>query len=154
MKHPRRVSTTVIALLASAALGMQFARAEPTDPQHSIRLSAVGSAKARPDTVYVLMKVESGSPQLAQAIRDNTKQVSDFMAALAGLGIPGSDMRVSNFVVAPMYESRGVAFSRNVILTIPAIDKKPQDEVTRLLARIQDLGAKYGSSCVTCIGSG
>jgi uncharacterized protein YggE len=154
MKYSGTVSIAVISLLASAALGMQPVRAESPGTSSRILLKAVGSVKARPDTLYILMKVESGSPRLASAISDNAKQVAEFMAALARVGIPEANMRLSNFVVVPLYESRGVIFSRNVIVTIPDIDRKPEGEVARLLARTQDIGAKYGSSCVTCIGSG
>jgi uncharacterized protein YggE len=119
-----------------------------------IEIREVAAVRALPDTLYILMKVESQSARLSHAIADNERQIAEFGAALERQGFARSALKTNNFVVAPVYESPGVIFSRNLVITVPGINRKTPDEITALLARAQDLGARYGSSCITCIGSG
>ena len=49
-----------------------------------IRIREVASVHAKPDTAYLLMRVESGSVSLTQAIQDNERQISSFLEGLDG----------------------------------------------------------------------
>jgi Protein of unknown function (DUF541) len=119
-----------------------------------ISIREIATVQAQPDNLYVLMKVQSEAAQLSQAIEQNSRAIKGFTAALAGIGVEPTAVRVTNFVVTPLVLGRGVGFSRNLVIAIPGIEKKSPGEIERLMARIQDLGARYGSQCVTCIGSG
>jgi hypothetical protein len=103
---------------------------------------------------YLMMKVETQASLLGQAIDQNGKAVAAFVDALCRSGIDRSSIRVTNFIVSRSLMGIGASFSRNVILAIPGIGAMSAGEFSRLMAKVQDLGARFGSSCVTCIGSG
>ena len=119
-----------------------------------IRIREVASVRAKPDTAYLLMKVESGSVSLTQALQDNLKQISSFLEGLEGLGFEKKAISVRNFVVTPQYMGSGVSLSRNLVIPMVEIDRQDPEKLEGLFAEVQDLGARYGSHCVTCIGSG
>lgn len=125
-----------------------------SDADQSIRIREVAAVKLQPDTLYLLMKIQSEGAQLQQAIDQNRKAVDGFIAALKQLPIEPSDIRLSNLVVTSTMMRTGASFARNVLITIPNIDRKPEGEINKLIAAVQDLGARYGSHCITCIGSG
>lgn len=120
----------------------------------TIRIREEGRVKVSPDTLYLLMKVESSAAQLGQAMEQNKKAVEGFVEALGGLGISSDSIRQTNFVVTPSATGYGASFARNVVITIPSIDQKAPGEIRKLMAKAQDLGARFGSNCITCIGSG
>ena len=133
------------------------AQSELTNTQsgpRQIRIHEVGSVKARADTAYLLMTVQTERSQLAQAIRDNEKQLQDFITALAQSGVSKQSLAVRNFVVTPVRYGKGFNLARNLVITVEHMDSKPPGEFAQLMAEVQDIGARFGSDCVTCIGSG
>lgn len=129
--------------------GIVFSRDDQT-----IRIREESTLRVRPDTLYLLMKVETEGAQLSQAIDRNKKTVEGFVEALKALQIDASAIRLTNFIVGPLEMGSGVSFARNVVITIRDIDRQPAAEVNKLIAEAQDLGARFGSQCITCIGSG
>ncbi len=119
-----------------------------------IRISEIASVKAKPDTAYVLMTVNTERGLLADATRENEKQVLAFITALEKLGIASGSIGVKNFVVEANVVGRGYSVSQNLVITQTDVNRRPAQELARLMAQIQDVGARFGSSCVTCIGSG
>jgi hypothetical protein len=119
-----------------------------------IRIREEGIVRVPPDTLYLLMKTETEGAQLGQAIEQNRKAVDGFVDALKRLGIEKEFIRQTNFVVSRSLMGSGTSYARNVVITIPAIDQKTPGEIKQLMARVQDLGARFGSNCITCIGSG
>jgi len=119
-----------------------------------IRIREVVSVRAQPDTAYLLMTVGTERSQLAEAVRENEKQLQAFVAALKQIGISPAALSIKNFVVAPVIMGRGFSLARNLIITVEQINTRPADEFAQLRARVQDVGARFGSSCITCIGSG
>ena len=124
------------------------------EQNHQIRIREVGVVPVKPDILYLLMKVTSERGQLSQAMEENRKNVAAFMDALKHLGIRESAIRLKNFVVLPVEGGPGVSFSRNLVVGLDGLATKPAEEITQLVAKIQDLGAQYGSDCITCIGGG
>jgi len=149
-------SATLFSLtfLWSGARGSDRPEGPFTDQPKLIRIRQEASVKARPDTAYFLMTVESESGQLAQAIRENQEQLADFTAALRRIGISDAAIRIRNFLVTRATGPVGVTFARNLVITVEGLDRRPDEELARLMAQVQDLGARYGSDCITCIGSG
>ena len=150
-------------LLISALVGISFglipARVQSQisytqSGQKQIRIHEVASVKARADTAYLLMTVQTEKSQLTQAFRDNENQMQSFMAALAQAGIPREAFQVRNFVVTPTNYGRGFNLARNLVITVEHVDSMPPSEFFQLMAMMQDLGARFGSDCITCIGSG
>ncbi|MFH1573908.1 MAG: SIMPL domain-containing protein, partial [Acidobacteriota bacterium] len=83
-----------------------------------IRIHELAVVKARPDTAYILMKVEAQSSRLGHAIAETDKRAAAFTAALRDAGIPDSAIRLSNFLVSPAISGAGYCFARNVIIVI------------------------------------
>lgn len=122
-------------------------------------IEAVGTETAPPDLIHLMMKMESQSGLAADATRKGEKQLSEFLAAVDSLQIPNLTYRVANSMIttalAGEEELSGFVYTRNIIFTFapPQPGATPAD-VDRLVARLEDLGARYNSHCVTCIGSG
>jgi hypothetical protein len=124
------------------------------EQNHQIRIREVGVVPVKPDILYLLMKVTSERGQLSQAMEENRKNVAAFMDSIKQLGIRESAIRLKNFVVLPVEGGPGFSFSRNLVIGLDGLASKPTEEITQLVAKVQDLGAQYGSDCITCIGSG
>ncbi len=125
-----------------------------SDADQTVRIRQEGTVKVRPDTLYMLMKVENEAARMDQALDQNQKAVDGFVAALKGLKIDPSSIRVTNFIVGPTMLRSGVTFARNIVITLTGIDQMPAAGIDRLVASVQDVGARFGSHCITCIGSG
>jgi uncharacterized protein YggE len=156
-------SHQIFRLLISAVIGINFGliqgRAQSQtsytqSKEKQIRIREVASVKARADTAYLFMTVQTERSQLTQAFRDNEKQLQSFVAALVLAGIPREALRVRNFVVTPTNYGRGFNLARNLVITVEHVDSKRPGEFSQLMAQMQDLGARFGSDCITCIGSG
>ncbi len=122
-------------------------------------IESVGRATASPDVIHLMMKMEYQAAQAADATRRGEKQLAEFLAAVDGLKILNLSYRVFNNVIIPGQTSRselsGFVYTRNVVFTI----RRPQpggnsSELDRMIAQLEDLGARYNSHCVTCVGSG
>ncbi|HYK89611.1 MAG TPA: SIMPL domain-containing protein [Acidobacteriota bacterium] len=124
------------------------------DPSQTIRIRQEGTVEVPPDTVYLLMKLETEAPLLGRAIEQNKKAAEEFVEALCRSGIDRASIRETNFVVSGSSVGNGTSFARNVVITVSSISRMAQGELNKLVARVQDLGARFGSSCITCIGSG
>ncbi|HET8546847.1 MAG TPA: hypothetical protein VFL57_02535 [Bryobacteraceae bacterium] len=120
----------------------------------SLTIEAVGVETAAPEVFHIMMKMESESGLAADATVAGEKRLKEFLAAIDGLAISGLTARVHNTVLTPVSGGYrpGLAYGRNIVFTIP--EPGSVEERNRIIARIQDLGAKFNSHCVTCIGSG
>ena len=114
-------------------------------------VEAVGTERAAPDLIYLLMKMEYDAGQARDATAAGEKQLREFLSAVEALKIAGISWRVSNNVLNPANTGVGITYSRNVIFTLPVETVAARDPV---IARLEDVGARFNSRCVTCIGSG
>jgi hypothetical protein len=162
-KPLRHTGTAACALLLGIfiAPGIGLIRAQTlraSFPEESasglIRILEVVSVKAEPDTAYLLMAVETERGQLAEAFRENEKQMQAFITALHQMGIPAGALSIKNLVVTPAIMGKGFSLTRNLVITETEINRRPAGELARRLAQVHDVGARFGSSCITCIGSG
>ncbi len=122
-------------------------------------IESVGRATASPDVVHLMMKMEYQAAQAADATVRGEKQLAEFLAAVDALKITNLSYHVFNNVItsgqASGSEFSGFVYTRNVVFTIHLF--LPADgtgELDRLIAELEDLGARYNSHCVTCVGSG
>jgi hypothetical protein len=127
-------------------------------PQHWV-IEAIGTERATPEVIYLLMKMEFESAQAVEAARRGERQLQEFLAAVDRLKISDLTYRVCNNVLvpgpAPRGTTSGFVYTRNVVFTLPRpqLDAR-RAEVDRVIAQLEDLGARYNSHCVTCVGSG
>jgi hypothetical protein len=104
-----------------------------------------------PDVSHVMMKLEYGAGLSADASSGGEKRLREFLAAVDALKISNSTYRVVNNVILPSNTGVGMNYRRNVVFTLTGV---PAGERDGWIAKLQDLGARYNSHCVTCIGSG
>jgi hypothetical protein len=103
--------------------------------------------------------MESESAQAVEAARRGERQLQEFLAAVDHLKISDLTYRVCNNVLVPgpgpEGMSSGFVYTRNVVFTLrrPQLEAQ-RAEVDRVVAQLEDLGARYNSHCVTCVGSG
>jgi hypothetical protein len=120
-------------------------------------IESVGTEIAPPDVYYILMKMESESGLAADAMAQGEKQLHDFLAAVDALKIPNFSYRICNNLITPANENLtgGFVYTRNIVFTLlsaRAGEQLPARDA--IIAKLEDLGARYNSHCVTCIGSG
>lgn len=138
-----------LALFTAVAVVLTPCFSAAQTPERRI-LETVGLASAKPDVAHVMMKMEYESSRAADAVSGGEKRLSEFLAAADALKVPGLTWRVwNNVLTAAGYTGTGFAYTRNVVFTLP--ESSARDA---MIARLEDLGARYNSHCVTCIGSG
>jgi hypothetical protein len=120
-------------------------------------LESVGTETATPDVYYLLMKMEYQSGLASDAATQGEKRLSDFLAAVDALKIPNLSYRICNNLITPADsgEATGIVYTRNVVfklMSARAGEQLPARDA--IIAKLEDLGARYNSHCVTCIGSG
>jgi hypothetical protein len=120
-------------------------------------IESVGTEIATPDVYYILMKMESESGLAVEATAQGEKRLRDFLAAVDALKIPNLSYRICNNLITPADSdlAGGFVYTRNIVFTL--LSARAGEQVpTRdaIIAKLEDLGARYNSHCVTCIGSG
>jgi hypothetical protein len=141
------VRGTLFVIAGSALAQTKTNGVEP--PRFSIE--AIGSERAAPDVFYLLMKMEYEAAQASEATTAGEKRLSEFLSTVEALRIPGLSWRVANNMITPNDIGAGVTYTRNIVFTLPAEAAAARDPI---IARLEDLGARFNSHCVTCIGSG
>jgi len=120
-------------------------------------LESVGSETATPDVYYLLMKMEFESGLAADATTKGEQRLHNFLAAVDALKIPNLSYRICNNLFTPpnRVETTGYVYTRNIVFTLMSPHAgEPLAARDALVAKLEDLGARYNSHCVTCIGSG
>ncbi len=111
----------------------------------------VGTETAVPEVSHIMMKMEYDAGLARDAVSGGEKRLHEFVAAAEALKVPNLTYRIVNSVIMPAGTGTGVSYSRNVVFTLTGVPAAERDSV---VAKLQDIGARYGSHCVTCIGSG
>lgn len=122
-------------------------------------IEAVGTETVRPDVVHLMMKMEYESGLAADATRAGEQRLREFLTAVDALKIPNLTYRLSNTVITPAAAGRGAVsgfvYTRNIVFTLTYSEAGQQPtQLDPVIAQLEDLGARYNSHCVTCIGSG
>lgn len=159
-KRRRILFLLMIAFAGLSALPAMHAQDIPAEAgARQWVIESVGRAAAAPDVIHLMMKMEYEAAQAVEATRRGEKQLAEFLAAVDGLKIPDVSYKVFNNVITPGQADgsalSGVVYTRNVVFTL----RRPQPggstgELDGLIAQLEDLGARYNSHCVTCVGSG
>jgi hypothetical protein len=156
---------TVKTLCCVAALALCWSAprtspAQQPKPKAGARLwtiESVGTETATPDVYYLLMKMEYESSLASDAATQGEKRLSDFLAAVDALKIPNLSYRICNNLITPANDERaeGIVYTRNVVFKLMSSRAgEPVPGRDAIIAKLEDLGARYNSHCVTCIGSG
>ena len=73
----------------------------------TITVGGIGEVTATPDIATVEIGVETRAKSAAEAMRENTGQMSRLMAVLDTVGITGRDRRTASLQIMPDYNYRG-----------------------------------------------
>jgi uncharacterized protein YggE len=124
-----------------------------------LMIEAIGTASVPPDTVHLMMKMEYESGLAADATRLGEERLHEFLAAVEALRVPDLTYQVSNSPITLAQGGRGAVtgfvYTRNIVFTLPLRQPgQTTKDIDPVIARLEDLGARYNSHCVTCIGSG
>jgi hypothetical protein len=150
-------SVAALALCWSASRTLLAQQPAPKAGARLWTIESVGTETATPDVYYLLMKMEYQSSLAAEATAQGEKRLGDFLAAVDALKIPNLSYRICNNLITPANdeEATGTVYTRNVVFKLmSARAGQPLPDRDAIIARLEDLGARYNSHCVTCIGSG
>jgi hypothetical protein len=160
MKTSMMKTVCSVAALALCWSAPRTSLAQQPAPKAGARLwtiESVGTESATPDVYYLLMKMEYQSGLAAEATTQGEKRLTDFLAAVDALKIPNLSYRICNNLITPVNdpEAVGMVYTRNVVFKLMSSQAgQPLPSRDAIIARLEDLGARYNSHCVTCIGSG
>jgi uncharacterized protein YggE len=155
----RLLFTSMIPFVMSLALPAVLAQDIHVGADTRWIIESVGTATASPNVIHLMMKMEYQAAQAADATARGEKQLAEFLAAVEALTIPNLTYRACNTVFTSGQASQGAlsgfVYTRNVVFTIRRPQPGPSSGgLERTIAQLEDLGARYNSHCVTCVGSG
>ena len=135
-----KVSLLLVLCILFAGIFQVFAQVSSSDTQtilsrekERIRIVAITSIPVQPDTLYVMMRIESKHALLADAIKDNKERVNKFSSALLEKGFKETSFSLKNFVVTSEIGSTGLTYGQNIVITLVGIDQKPNAETDRFI---------------------
>ncbi len=115
VRHPRQFVTGAFVLSAALALtacagsgrpSVPFSNAaagsDPT-PRPAITVDAVGTVQGTPDTVTVVLGVETGAPKAADALTTNSQKTGSLIKVLKDAGVADKDLTTSALSLNPQY---------------------------------------------------
>ncbi|MGA2328109.1 MAG: hypothetical protein ABSH05_17665 [Bryobacteraceae bacterium] len=150
-----RLSSGIAVLLAAcvSARGLPPRNTPASGEPQKWVIEATGVETAVPDVFHVMMKMEYEAGRAADATSRGEKRLREFLDAAEALKVPGLTWRVANNVLTESNSgyTPGIVYTRNIVFTAAGMEPAERD---RLIAKLEDLGARYNSHCVTCIGSG
>ena len=78
---------------------------EKFDPsQNTISVTGTASASSEPDTLIVVLGVESEAKTANESLSKNSNSLNSVISSLTGTGISEDDIQTSNFRIYPLYD--------------------------------------------------
>jgi uncharacterized protein YggE len=107
---PVALLTAGVLLLAGCASGSTPELGRPAAAQNgpaSITTRGVGTVTRTPDTLTVVLGVQTRAASAADALADNNTRTSGLLDVLRGRGVAGNDLRTSGLQILPTFENDG-----------------------------------------------
>jgi uncharacterized protein YggE len=92
-------------LLAGCASGSTPELGRPAPP--SITTRGVGTVAGTPDTLTVVLGVQTRAPSAADALADNNTRATGLLDVLRGRGVADRDLRTSGLSISPTFDTDG-----------------------------------------------
>lgn len=105
----RKTILTIISILTLAALITSCTPGQTTSNEQAARTIAVtgsGTIDLEPDIARVNIGVRTQSPNVADALEENTDNAEAIIQSLQDLGVEESDIQTRNFNIYPQQETR------------------------------------------------
>lgn len=94
-------------LMTAVMLSMAPVMAQPVfPPENTITTSGQGQVQVKPDSLSVVVMVESQAKELAAARTENNRKMQAVIAALKQLGIPNMTLETTGVNAYPVHEQR------------------------------------------------
>jgi uncharacterized protein YggE len=105
----RPTPATALGALAALALltGCAATTPGPTSPAPSITTRGVGTVRGAPDTMTVVLGVQTRAASAAQALTDNDDRAAGLLDVLRGRGVADADLRTSGLTISPTFDQTG-----------------------------------------------
>lgn len=110
MKRLIVVAVTGALVLAGCASGAGPELGRPQIPQNSapsITTRGVGTVTGTPDTLTVVLGVQTRAAAAAAALAENTARTSALLDVLRGRGVAANDLRTNRLQIFPTFENDG-----------------------------------------------
>ena len=143
----------LVAALLLGAASLQAQTPPPPTPREAalvetVSVSGTGDVTLTPDRMVFTVGVDTTSPNVAEAVRQNNEKVDRVVRALKAAGATDREIRTSNFSINPQFEYvdrgrprlLGYQVNNNVTVT-----KNSTAEAGRLLQTAVDAGANTAS---------
>jgi uncharacterized protein YggE len=101
LMHASRLAAIALALGLPTAVVAQVS-AGPPEPT-TLDVSAVGEAKAEPDTATLTLAAQSVAPRASDAVAANAARMAAVLAALRRAGVAAHDLQTSGFSLEAQY---------------------------------------------------
>jgi uncharacterized protein len=94
-------------LLAGCASGSTPELGRPTTSGPSITTRGVGTVAGTPDTLTVVLGVQTRASSAADALADNNTRATGLLDVLRGRGVADRDLRTSGLSISPTFDTDG-----------------------------------------------
>lgn len=107
MRRTLALVLPALALLAGCAATTATPTTTPAASPPSITTRGVGTVRGAPDTMTVVLAVQTRARSAAAALRDNTARCNGLLGALRGHGVADADLRTSGLSISPTADQNG-----------------------------------------------
>jgi uncharacterized protein len=114
-----RRTATLLAVLGALLAGCA-ATTTPAPAPPGITTRGVGTVRGAPDTLTVVLGVQTRAATAAQALGDNSTRASALLDALRARGVADADLKTSNLSIQPTFDAQGTVTGYEVTNDVTA----------------------------------
>ncbi len=131
MRHAIAPAALAAAIFAAGCSAPEAAAADPAAQHRTITVTGEGEASAAPDMAVIQIGVRTEAPTAADALRQNSENMSATIDTLKKLGVENRDIQTSGLSINPRYnydqnrsnpEVIGFTASNNVTVRLRDLD--------------------------------
>ncbi|WP_194841591.1 SIMPL domain-containing protein [Sporosarcina obsidiansis] len=119
-----------------------------THESRTITVWGEGAVKASPDTVHIVMSVNSRGMELNEIQQENAKRMNNVINSLIALGIPKSSIQTIDYQIRPVYDYvngeqifKGYEVVNTIRITINDVSKTGELVDTAVTSGVNQIGS-------------
>ena len=145
MKKSLSISIAILALAALAVSCSPAATSFGENPLKTLNVSGRGTVNLKPDLARVNLGVRSQSPDVVDALAENTESVQAIFQQLTDLGVDQQDIQTSNFNIYPQRDHQPISdempVNTFVVENTMAVTVRNLDSLGEILSAVVKEGA-------------